>query len=55
MLKAEKDHWNKCDVCGRFVSFVDLDSGNATRILVLPDSDYSTETYETLCQKHKDK
>lgn len=54
MLKVEQDRWNRCDVCGRFVSFIDLDSGDATRRLIFPDSDYSTETYETLCPRHND-
>jgi hypothetical protein len=37
----------KCDICGRFVSYDDLDSGVAVRTLDTPDSDYSTETYDT--------
>jgi hypothetical protein len=37
----------KCDICGRFVSCDDLESGMAIRTLDTPDSDYSTETYDT--------
>ncbi len=36
-----------CDICGRFVSNADLESGAAVRHLDTPDSDYSTESYET--------
>lgn len=46
------EHWNKCDVCGRFISFEDLQIGLAWRALVTPDSHFSTERYETLCERH---
>jgi hypothetical protein len=39
----------RCDDCGRFVSYADLDSGTATHKMTLPDSAYTTETYETVC------
>lgn len=45
--------WNKCDVCGRFISMRDLETGNAIRRLITPDSEYTKETYETLCAEHK--
>ena len=45
--------WNKCDVCGRFISYEDFSSGNATREMILPDSDCSVEEYETLCKNHR--
>ena len=41
--------WNRCDVCGKFISFKD---GRARRQLVTPDSHYSAEEYETLCRNH---
>lgn len=43
----------QCDVCGRFIAWRDLDpdEGEARRTLLTPDSDYSTETYETLCAR----
>jgi hypothetical protein len=44
--------WNKCDVCGRFISYTDFAEGNAVRKLVSPDSDLSTESWETLCPMH---
>ena len=47
-----KSNWNKCDVCGQFISLKDFESGDATRQLLTPDSDYSYEEYETLCRKH---
>jgi len=39
----------KCDVCGKFVS---LNSAGAVRRLLTPDSQFTTETYETLCKQH---
>lgn len=42
----------KCDVCGKFISYADLESGKASRFMITPDSDYSSERYETLCPKH---
>lgn len=46
--------WNRCDVCGRFISMSDFDNGKAVRRMTVPDSDYSTEDYETLCHQHRD-
>lgn len=47
------DPWNRCDVCGQFISFKDFGKG-AVRNLLTPDSDCSKETWETLCVKHVD-
>lgn len=52
-LLAGGETWNKCDVCGRFISMIDFDSGKAVRRMTTPDSDYSTEDYETLCRQHR--
>jgi hypothetical protein len=41
--------WNRCDVCGRFIPYEHFD-GRATRRLGTPDSDYTSETWETLCE-----
>lgn len=41
--------WNRCDECGRFIAFKDFDDG-AIRQMVTPDSDYSAETWETICK-----
>lgn len=43
--------WNRCDVCGRFIPYADFPK-KATRTLDKPDSDYSSESYTTLCGKH---
>lgn len=50
--KADKVNYFKCDVCGRFIGYQDLDNGKAVHQMILPDSDYSSETYETLCPVH---
>jgi len=42
----------RCDECGRFLRYDDLESGIAIRRLTLPDSEFSVETYETLCPIH---
>ena len=54
MLKKRKDPWNRCQECGRFISFADLDSGRARHQMITPDSDVSHEAYETLCRDHAD-
>ena len=46
-----EDKWNKCDVCGRFIAIDDFGRG-AVRLLVTPDSEFTKETYETLCRLH---
>jgi len=45
--------WNRCDVCGKFIPMDDFDRG-AVRYCVMPDSDRSKETWETLCLKHSE-
>jgi hypothetical protein len=44
----------KCDECGRFVSYEDLINGRAVNKMVTPDSELTTETFETLCPKHNE-
>ena len=46
--------WNRCDVCGQYIPIDDFASGKASRALFTPDSEFTTEEYETLCHKHKD-
>lgn len=46
------DPWNRCDVCGRFISYAALDDGSATRHQLTPDSHLTREEYETLCGDH---
>ena len=42
----------QCDICGRFIPIEHLVSKLALRKLLTPDSEYTMETYETLCQEH---
>lgn len=46
--------WNRCDVCGKFISMEDFDRGLASRVLLTPDSHSTKEEYETLCKDHND-
>lgn len=52
--RAYRDNWEAafkkpitCDICGRFISYDELEDGRATRYLEEPDSDYSSETFAT--------
>ena len=49
---VRRDLWNKCDVCGRIISYADLESGKAIHNMKTPDSDVSFESWETLCRDH---
>jgi len=40
----------KCDICGKFTSPI-----TATRRLLTPDSEFTTETWETICRECKAK
>ena len=42
----------RCDVCGQFIADYEFTTGMASRRLVTPDSDYSSEEFETLCHVH---
>lgn len=46
--------WNRCDVCGRFILLADFMRKDrpAIRRLLTPDSEFSRETFETLCPAH---
>ena len=46
-----KDPPLKCDGCGRFVSYASLENKKSSRRLLTPDSHFTREEYETLCQK----
>lgn len=37
----------KCDVCGRFISYEDVIKKLAIHYMVTPDSDWSSEEWET--------
>lgn len=43
--------WNRCQECGRLISFADLESGAARHELVNPSAYGTDETWETLCAK----
>jgi hypothetical protein len=45
----------QCQVCGRFISYADIESGKATHVMVTPDSHVSYEEWETKCEKHTTK
>lgn len=40
-----------CDGCGKFISMLDLVDDKATHHFVLPDSEFSKETFESFCPK----
>lgn len=42
----------RCDKCGFFVAYKDIDSGAATRKLISPATEDSKEKWETICPKH---
>jgi hypothetical protein len=45
--------WNRCDECGRFIALKAFaPDGKAARRLIYPDSEFTVETWETLCQEH---
>lgn len=39
--------WNRCEYCGKFVSFKDIEEGKVVHKLLYPDSQFTKETYET--------
>jgi hypothetical protein len=43
---------NRCDDCGRFIALSDFESGYAIRRLIYPDSQFTCETWDTLCVDH---
>jgi hypothetical protein len=47
-----KDPWNRCDECGRFIAYQDFVDGLATNRLVMPESLVTRETFEVLCKDH---
>ncbi len=40
-------HDFRCDYCGQFISYKDLNDGKAECYMVAPDSEFSTETFAT--------
>lgn len=52
--EVEMGKYFKCNVCGQSVSYSDIMSGKAIHRLIYPSSEFSDETYETLCPKHNE-
>lgn len=50
-MRNNREPWNRCDVCGKFIAMDDFDKG-ATRHMLTPDSDRSREEWKTLCIEH---
>lgn len=48
----KRDFWNKCDECGKFISYEDIEKGFAIRDMITPHSDVSYESWLTLCCTH---
>jgi hypothetical protein len=40
----------RCDDCGRFVAYADLESGSARHLPICLDNEFSPEEWETLCK-----
>lgn len=40
----------KCDYCGKFIPIDDLAAGDAIHQCILPDSEFSVETFESQCK-----
>ncbi len=43
------DVWNRCQVCGQFISFEDIAEGRALHEQLEPDSDLGVEKWVTEC------
>lgn len=41
----------QCDGCGQFISIQDLMDEKASHHLLWPDSEFTTETFESFCPK----
>lgn len=44
-------YWNRCIVCGRFISYEDFENGSAERYMVTPDTQFSVEKFENICKR----
>ena len=50
----KKEQPLQCDICGKFISWNDFETGKARRYLITPDSEFTPEEYETLCRDHSE-
>jgi len=41
----------KCDICGKFISYKDLEKGRAYHVLLIPDNHFSGEICSSECRK----
>lgn len=39
----------RCDTCGKFIAYKDIESGKASHKMITPDSEFTPEEFETLC------
>lgn len=48
--------WNKCTICGKFISIDDFANEDADSVMIYPDSHLTNETHEVRCKicKRKD-
>lgn len=52
-VEVDKEPWNRCDICGKFIALEHFgEGGKAVRHMLTPDSDRSSEEWETLCPEH---
>jgi len=51
MTKTFKPERMRCDMCGQFISSLDVQSGDALWRMIYPDSDLTSETWEGVCKK----
>ena len=47
-MKAERRPI-RCDACGKFISYDDLESRMAIRKMITPDSHFTSEEWENIC------
>ena len=47
--------WNKCDVCGKYIAYADFIRGKALRVFTAPNSQFTEESYTTMCPKCREK
>jgi hypothetical protein len=53
MKKNKNDIWNKCTKCGKFIPYKDFENGSVQSLMIYPESEFTTETFETICVKCK--
>lgn len=46
----KEKYWNRCDICGKYISIADFDSKKAKRTISYDY--YGSEVYDTFCKKH---